>query len=99
MSDKTVETVRRHDLFEMTTLYKTITCTRCNEDDLVITLNKDSNSLYLNCGGCEASWLRPDEVGDDQKMFIDLSINAADPTLEDIVKAGWDKYVTGTIVV
>lgn len=83
----------------MTTLYKSLKCTRCGEDDLIITLNNDTKQLYLNCGECEASWLHPDEVSDTQKMFVDLTIDATEPSLEDITKAGWDKYVTGTIVV
>lgn len=81
----------------MTTLYKSRKCPRCGEDDLIITLNKQTNRLYLNCGECEASWHHPDDAMDLQKMFIDLTIDATDPTADDIAMAGWEKYVTGTI--
>jgi transcription elongation factor Elf1 len=83
----------------MATLYKSLKCPRCGEDDLIITLNKGADRLYLNCGECEASWNHPDEVVDTHKMFIDLTIDATEPSFEDIKKFAWNQYVTGTILV
>lgn len=81
----------------MTTLFKNAKCPRCKEDYLLVTLNKKSNELYLSCSECEASWLHPDDVADPHKMFVDLSIAAEDPSYSDLERAGWLKYVTGTI--
>jgi hypothetical protein len=33
------------------------------------------------------------------KMFIDLTIDATDPDFEEITNAGWNKYVTGTVLI
>lgn len=81
----------------MTTFYKTVICPRCKEDYLLITLNKETRNLYLSCSECEASWNQPEEVGDSQKMFVNLEIDATDPTLEDIKFFGWEKYISGTL--
>jgi transcription elongation factor Elf1 len=83
----------------MATVYKPVKCLRCSEDDLIITFNTGTDKLYLNCGECEASWHHPDEVADMSKMFIDLTIDATEASLEDITKFGWNKYVTGTVLV
>ena len=63
---------------------------------MLITLNEDTKKLYLSCSECEASWPHPVAVNDPEKMFIDLSINASDPSLEDIENQGWEQYVSGT---
>jgi transcription elongation factor Elf1 len=83
----------------MTTLYKTVNCPSCNQDYLYITLNKTTKQLYLSCSECEASWNHPDDVSDDKKMFVDLTIDATDPSQNDVIRAGWVKYVTGTLEV
>jgi transcription elongation factor Elf1 len=83
----------------MTTQYKSVKRPRCGEDDLIITLNKGTNRLYLNCGECEASWNHPDEVVDMRKMFVDLTIDATEPSFEGIKKFAWNQYVTGIISV
>lgn len=81
----------------MTTLFKTTLCPRCNEDYLLITLNEDTKDLYLSCSECEASWKRPEDVNDPSKMFVNPDINASDPTLEDVRKHGWERYISGTL--
>ena len=72
-------------------------CPRCNEDYLLITLDKATSKLYLSCSECEASWNHPDDVINPNKMFVDLNIDATDPTLNDLIKSDWMKYVSGTL--
>jgi transcription elongation factor Elf1 len=81
----------------MTTLFKTVKCPRCNEDYLLITMNNDAGKLYLSCSECEASWNHPDEVIFPEKMFVNLDIDASDPSINDIRAANWLGYVSGTL--
>ena len=81
----------------MTTLFKTVLCPRCNEDYLLITQYADTKELYLSCSECEASWRHPEDINDSSKMFVDLDIDATDPTLADIKAFGWERYISGTL--
>jgi hypothetical protein len=80
----------------MTTFFKTVICPRCKEDYLLVALNRTDDKLYLSCSECEASWHHPDEVKNPEKMFVNLDIDAADPSISDLNRFNWMEYVSGT---
>ncbi|MNT47141.1 hypothetical protein D3C72_1838340 [compost metagenome] len=78
-------------------LFETIQCPRCMQEKLIISKNLISNNLYLYCCECFAAWPSPDDVKNPEKMFMDTSDEAADPSYQDVKDAGWDKYVSNVI--
>lgn len=79
---------------KMTKIFETIQCPRCDQDKLIISKNLTSKQLYLYCCECFAAWPSLEDVENREKMFVDTSDDSADPTLEEVKNAGWDKYIS-----
>jgi len=70
-------------------------CHFCEEGRLIITKNKDTNTLYLHCDECERGWKDPEaieHVASSCLTFLER-FEIDYPTPEEIVTQGWEKYM------
>ena len=71
------------------------TCPNCkHQGRLMVMKNLSSWQLYLHCEECESGWHDPLKVDDSAARFLTLDEDfEADPaSLDDMEKAGWQRY-------
>lgn len=81
----------------MARIYLYSVCPRCEQDYLAFAICRKTGRVFVCCGECEASWWSLEEVGDGEKMFVDLSPHLVDASYEEIVQAGLGGCISGFV--
>ncbi|MBH0171444.1 hypothetical protein [Fictibacillus sp. 18YEL24] len=70
-------------------------CLICDQGWVEIYKDKNIKKLFVCCDECESRWEHPNEIGnvDITTSIFDSQIEISQPTMEEIIKEGWDKYI------
>jgi hypothetical protein len=79
-------------------IHKVGWCLICNQGWVEINKDKNSKELFVCCEECEAMWEHPNDIRevDIAKLTFESEIELVQPTNDDILNKGWDKYILRT---
>jgi hypothetical protein len=72
--------------------YKIKWCPVCDQGWITIVKEKGSENLFLCCDECETEWTNPLDI-DVSNGTNDFFGSIEKPSIEDVQKIGWDKYI------